>query len=431
MITFITLFLSLISGIHPVEVAVDGPVARVEILLDRELVGKRTKPPWRVRCDFGPTIMPHELVAIAYDADGSEIHRTRQLVNLPRARAETRIAFVSDENGVPTAVKVIWETAEQIQPLGVYAIFDGQVLQPDAEGNFPLPEYDPEQVHIVTAEAQFFDGITAHSDVTFGGRYGSQVVTELTAVPVMVDRGKPKLEDLEGAFRARGEALITAAVERLGAKVFLVRDHAAVAQLEPVRRRQDVLGGRYKRVGAYTAAGEVSPKEDQLYVVVPNPEYRKGRQLYPTSPGMSIKTLGLGWLVTHVTNPDASIAGQQLSEAVAVAGVQAAAEGAPRAVLLVLSDDPMSLDGNLPQEVRSYLRSLRVPLYVWSTGESSAEGWGPAAIIESSKGFEAAVKAMKKDLARQWIVWVEGNHMINEIELDGKLKGYRLAGTDR
>jgi hypothetical protein len=68
---------------------------------------------------------------------------------------------------------------------------------------------------------------------------------------------------------------------------------------------------------------------------------------------------------------------------------------------------------------------------VWATGESSAAGWGPAANVETTRGFEAAAKAMKKELARQWIVWVEGNHMINEIELDEKLDGYRLAGTDQ
>jgi hypothetical protein len=331
MVTFITLFLSLVSGTHPVEVAVDGPVARVEILLDRELVGRRTRPPWRVGCNFGPAITPHELVAVAYDAEGSEIHRTRQLINLPRARAETRIVFVSDERGLPTAVKVIWETAEQIQPLGVYVIFDGQVLQPSEEGVFPLPPYDPNQVHIVTAEAQFLDGITAHSDVTFGGRYGSQVATELTAVPIHVDGKKPKLADLEGVFRARGAILTTAALERPGAKVYLVRDHAAVAGMAPIRRRQDALGGRYKRIGGSREPGKVAPKHDQLYFVVPNPTYRKGRELYPTSPAMDVEELGLGWLVTHITNPEASLEGQQLSSAVAVAGVQAAAEGVPRA----------------------------------------------------------------------------------------------------
>jgi hypothetical protein len=430
MVTFITLFLSLVSGTHPVEVAVDGPVARVEILLDRELVGRRTRPPWRVGCNFGPAITPHELVAVAYDAEGSEIHRTRQLINLPRARAETRIVFVSDERGLPTAVKVIWETAEQIQPLGVYVIFDGQVLQPSEEGVFPLPPYDPNQVHIVTAEAQFLDGITAHSDVTFGGRYGSQVATELTAVPIHVDGKKPKLADLEGVFRARGAILTTAALERPGAKVYLVRDHAAVAGMAPIRRRQDALGGRYKRIGGSREPGKVAPKHDQLYFVVPNPTYRKGRELYPTSPAMDIVELGLGWLVTHITNPEASLEGQQLSSAVAVAGVQAAAEGVPRAVLLVLSDEPPKLSGHTPDEVRSYLRSLRVPFYVWSTGAEPAAEWGPTKSIDSSKHFEAAAKAMKKQLARQWIVWVEGNHMINEIELAEGVQGFRLAGSD-
>ena len=38
MVTFVTLILSLISGVLPVEVAVDGPVARVELVLSKDRV---------------------------------------------------------------------------------------------------------------------------------------------------------------------------------------------------------------------------------------------------------------------------------------------------------------------------------------------------------------------------------------------------------
>ena len=35
-----------------------------------------------------------------------------------------------------------------------------------------------------------------------------------------------------------------------------------------------------------------------------------------------------------------------------------------------------------------------------------------------------------RELDRQWIVWVEGNHMINRIELAPDVRGIRLAGVD-
>jgi hypothetical protein len=429
MVTFVTLFLSLISGVHPVQVAVDGPVVRVEILLDRQTVRTLTRPPWRTNCDFGTSIAPHELVAVAYDVDGNEFARARQLINLPRARAETRVVLESDQSGLPVAVRVIWEVAEPIQPLGVFAIFDGQVLQPDELGRYPLPTYDPNQVHIVSAEAQFPDGVTARSDVTFGGRYGSDVATELTAVPIVVDERPPTLDDLEGCFRARGRQLTAAAVERPGVKLFLVRDQAAVAEMAPIKRRQDVYNSRGLLYDGAVPSGGLSRDDDQLHFVVANPSLRRRRELYPTSAGIDLDEWRLRWLVTHLLNRDSSIRGQKLSSAVAVAGVQAAAEGAPRAVLLVLSGRPNDESRRTPDEVRSYLRSLRVPLFVWSAAKRAVRDWGAVTPVITSKDLRRAAKAVADQLDRQWIVWVEGNHMVNEVELTGQARGFRLAGS--
>src|SRR5215208_5496774 len=44
-IAFLTFFLSLTSGAHPVEVSVAGPVAAVELLLDGAPVGRLDGPP--------------------------------------------------------------------------------------------------------------------------------------------------------------------------------------------------------------------------------------------------------------------------------------------------------------------------------------------------------------------------------------------------
>jgi hypothetical protein len=37
---------------------------------------------------------------------------------------------------------------------------------------------------------------------------------------------------------------------------------------------------------------------------------------------------------------------------------------------------------------------------------------------------------MLRELGRQWIVWVEGNHMVNQVELTGRARGFRLAGSE-
>ncbi len=60
-VIFVTMFLSLTAGVHPVEVEVTGPAARVEIVLDGATVRQLQSPPWRTTCDFGRELAPHVL----------------------------------------------------------------------------------------------------------------------------------------------------------------------------------------------------------------------------------------------------------------------------------------------------------------------------------------------------------------------------------
>src|SRR5215208_314117 len=91
-IAFLTLFLGLLTGSHPVELSVSGPVAAVELRLNGAPIGTVSGPPWVQRVDLGAGLLPHELVARALDADGNELARARQWVNLPRPAAEVSIA---------------------------------------------------------------------------------------------------------------------------------------------------------------------------------------------------------------------------------------------------------------------------------------------------------------------------------------------------
>ena len=75
MVTFVSLFLWLVTGVQTVEVATEAPVARVEFRLDGEHVGEVTDNRRKIQIDFGPTLEPHELVAVAYDASGAEVGR--------------------------------------------------------------------------------------------------------------------------------------------------------------------------------------------------------------------------------------------------------------------------------------------------------------------------------------------------------------------
>ncbi len=438
MVTFLSLFLWLMTGVHPVQVAVDPGVASVEIFLDGESIGVATEPKWEVECNFGQQLRPHELVAVARDGTGQELGRAFQLVNLPRAEAEVEIVFEGETPEAPTFLNVVTASAERLEPIAVFVTFDGLMLREEGSGRFELPTYDPRQIHIVSAEGHFPEGITARKDITFGGAYGGNVATELTAVPVVLEKSRELVvEEFQGLLRARGTAVRVAAVERPGARVYMVRDHGVWPSLRSAgrvidRRDRELRGatmGELSRVLQDARVGEeIPPQKDRFYLVVPNPTSSRGLALFPILQPFDIKRWGLPWLTTHAVSGRAAVPGQRLAEAVALAGLRAAAEGCPRAVVLVIGEDVVDRSGYRPQTVREYLRSLRVPLVVWSTTRHRSPGpWGAAEAATSLVTIDKASSRLLKDLGRQWIVWVEGSHLPHEIELAENQKGIRLA----
>jgi hypothetical protein len=82
-----------------------------------------------------------------------------------------------------------------------------------------------------------------------------------------------------------------------------------------------------------------------------------------------------------------------------------------------------------PGQVREFLKSLRVPLYVWSTGEGEDLGWGPTVRLTNQKIVRRASKAVLREVREQSVAWIEGKHMVNEIELTGDDDSIWLAGN--
>jgi hypothetical protein len=439
MVTFTSLFLWLMTGVHPVEVAVDPVVVSVEIFLDGESIGVATEPEWELECDFGARLRPHELVAVARDAADREVGRAVQFVNLPRADAEVEIIFEGGSPDAPTMLRVITESAERLEPLAVFVTFDGVMLRQDGDGRYQLPAYDHRQVHIVSAEGRFPEGVTARRDLTFGGVYGGRVATELTAVPVIVDEKRALAAgELQGLFSARGDTLRVAAVEREGGRVYFVRDHGVWPKMRSAGRvidRRDraargISNREVFRVLQETRfVGEIPPERDRFYLVVPNPTPSRGLSLFPVLHPFDVERWGMPWLTTHIVSQQAAVPGQRLAEAVALAGLRAAADGCPRVVVLVVGDDAVDYSWYRPDAVREYLRTLRVPLAVWSTaGNGSAGLWGVAETATGLGSIDKASRRLLKSLRRQWIVWVEGRHPPYEIELAENDEGIRLAG---
>jgi hypothetical protein len=432
-IAFLTLFLGLTLGSQPVELTVTGPVAAVELLLDGAPAGRMTGPPWKGQIEFGPSLLPHELVARALDDQGNEIARVQQWVNLARPPAEVDILLESGPSGRPVAARLTWQSRTGESPSAVGVTFDDKPLVMDPGGRIQLPSWDPDTSHVLTAELRFSGALTARRDVVFGGRWGEQVATELTAVPVRLRPGKelPSAERMEGWFRSGGRPLNVAAVEDGPAELLVVRDLVLRGDLERL-----LAGGSRARpmVNQRTSVDTRNPelrrfdmtleKEDAIRFVWPvsRPIAAHGQlsELFDMSRDLDARDGGLLWYLARFSPRDDEPSHQRLADAVAVAGLQALSANHRRAVLLFLSEQPADVSRSNPALVRGYLEAIRVPLAVWTLGDPGAPpaaAWGGVEEVYSLGKMKKAFQRLKGDLASQRIIWIDGRHLPQSIEL--------------
>ena len=105
MVEFLSVLIGLYAGSHTVELDVVGEVAAVEVRLDGAALATLTRPPWDLVVDFGATPRPHELVAIARDADGDEVDRATRWINLTDSSAAAALSLETGDDGRPAAVQ--------------------------------------------------------------------------------------------------------------------------------------------------------------------------------------------------------------------------------------------------------------------------------------------------------------------------------------
>jgi hypothetical protein len=434
MIAFVTLLLGLVSGVYPIEVTVSGPVAAVELTLDGVPAGRIEGPPWKVPVDLGPDLRPRELVARALDTEGQEIARASQWLNLPRPPAEVEIVLEREEGSLRHAL-LTWQIVSGVKPASVDLTLDGEPLKVDAGGRAALPPRDLKTLHVLTAELWFPPGLVARKDVVYGGEYGSEVSTELTAVPVKVGPGGalPGPEGLQGWFSVSGRPVPVAAVEDGPGKVVIVRVPGAneiLHKLIPPRQRSTVTPAFRRRM----LLGE----EDQVrFLSLSGSPFRNSRvpaELFDMSRPLGRKDGGVFWYLTNTRMPVKKGAEPRITDAVAVAGLQATAENHRRAVVLVLGEDVKDSSRYDPATVRGYLDSIHVPLFIWSlygSNSPAARAWGTPGEIEDISNLsklEHAVARLRAELDAQKIVWIEGRHLPQTVTLSPSARGVALPG---
>lgn len=436
MVVFVTLFLALTAGVEPVSLAVEEPVARVEVLLDGRRVAEIGEAPWAAEVDFGP-LGPHRLEAVGYDADGVEVDRAVQLVNVPHSRAQSQILLDRDPQGRVRQARLFWDSVEKLELERVEVRFDGRSLDlADPRAAVAIPDHAPDRQHHLVAELVFEGGLRTEAAVGFGGVYGDRVDTELTAVAVR-RRGEeplPAPEDMTGWFLHDGEPVPVRAVERMdpetgGADFFVVRNAPAFAELRKVAQPKTVGVARPNLLGF---KDDVLRPLDRGFVIHPVPEAMASRSaaksLFPLSPALTKRGRGgLTWLLTSVRFRGLDSGTEHLAQATAVAGLTAA-RGRPRAVVALVHPHSTDASGSTWSEVRRYLETLRVPLHLWTPGslarfsDSRRAEIGEIRPVRWAVQFRKAVRELRRDVDSQVVVWVEGIYLPQEIELSDEVR---------
>jgi hypothetical protein len=430
-IAFLSLFFGLITGTYPVEVAVNGPVAAVEILIDGRSAGQMEGPPWKTQVDFGPALLPHEVTARALDADGREVAQVREWVNLPHPLAKTEIVLEGGGgSSPPKSAKVVWTNLEAKRPRSISLTFDGLPVPLDVDGRATLPPHDLKSIHVLTADVEFSPLLSVRRDVAYGGEYGSEVSTELTGVPVRVRRGKlPTPERLGGWLTAAGAPLTVVAAEEGPAQLYVVRSPDA-------RGAKRSLGTRGLNAGKVFGY-KLGPESEVRFVSASSQRFEAPgavSDLFEISPSFDAHKYGLPLLVVQVDRAVESnrVRKSRIADAVATAALAAVQGNRRRAVLLVLSGDEKDESGYDVVAARRFLAALRVPLFVWSLKnpepDSPAAAWGKVVDISVAINVSGAVEEIRKELDSQRILMVDGRHLPQSIALGPAAAGLELIG---
>lgn len=410
-IVFLTLFLGLTMGRQQVAVTVSGPVARVEIALDGRRAAVMTREPWRANVDFGTQLLPRRLVARALDERGNELARVEQRVNLPSRTSAATLMLES-----PRSVRLIWQSVDTERPKDVRWTLDGAPLNASSM-LAALPALDPEKPHLVRAVAITSSGQVIDAELVFGGGLTDAASSALTAVPLRVESA----QSIPSSLTVGGRRPDIIAVDQLPADIIFVRD-PSLAEFARWLDAENRLRRR-KGFGSYNppALGAPASGSQGARFIWPVPTRAQGTsasELFPSSRTFSVKdAAGIRWIIGNISAPSAE--SLRFADAVAVAGLQAATSRRPRAVVLITGERQRDDSQLKPAQARQYLASVGVPLFVWTTSGLAPAEWGDVRHVDTADRFRDAAGELLAEIQRQRIVWIGGDHMLDEVSVSG------------
>ena len=403
MIVFLTLYLGLVSGRQPLALRADPSVRSIRIVVDGATVATMGAPPWRVDLDFGRLLLPHEIVAIGFDATGVEVARATQFANLPRRNAEIDVVLTRDAEGTPVRAALVTHHVAHEKIRSVSAKLDGKALALRKGLTAKVPAVDMLRPHVLTAEARFADGTAARREVVFGGGYAESTQAQLTPIVVTRTAAGDAPPD-QRCFAANGAVLKVRSVERSTANVIVVRDPDA-RNVYPLARRGAAIPGAQRSIATLdddTFAQILSPVPQQSHADA------ELTTLFTPTFSFDASKSGMYYALAWSYGTADPGAQRQWADAVAIAAVGAVAGGRRAAVVLVIGDAPDKSE-HPPAMVRRYLRALGVPLFVWSVDgprPDLAASWGDVDDVSSIEKLAEAAGRIRRTLAAQRVAWI-------------------------
>ncbi|HEV8434631.1 MAG TPA: hypothetical protein VGR95_14545, partial [Thermoanaerobaculia bacterium] len=417
-IAFVTLFLGLTLGSQPVELRVTGPVHHIELRLDDTVRGVIAAPPWKTTIDVGDHLLPHRLTAIAMDAAGHELARAEQTINVPRRSAETAILLERGADGRTAKAHLLWRSVESDKPAAATLTLDGEPLALDSNLTADIANVDAARPHVLRARVKAPNGSVAETEIAFGG-LEAQTGRSLTGIPVRMLTQNAALTTAtakEWLATSNGAADV-AGVDDVPGDVIIIRDPS----------NGGAIGGlEFGRAGGAVPNPLAESSDFALRHGKP-----QGRFVWPMTAATTTK---LRTYILPLTRPfefatanelkavmarvaaRRSAAHLQYADAVATAGLRAAATQRPRAVVLLIGGRQHDESELSPRQASEYLRAIGVPLFVWSFAQpEAAREWGDVVDVSSPKAFRSAFDALNQSLRSQRIVWVDGDYLPSEV----------------
>ncbi|MFL6245684.1 MAG: hypothetical protein ACJ74H_06645 [Thermoanaerobaculia bacterium] len=391
-IVFASRILGLAAGEQHVELQVDAQVRKVEVRRNGERVAVLTEPPWKTMVDLGPELLPQELTAIAFDAQGYERGRDTQTINVAHPPAELGILLDRDADDRVRAT-ISWSHFAHEDPKKIEVKLDGRVVaKGSAKPKYALGVVDKE-LHVLGVEAIFSEGIRSRREIVFGGGYSEQLPAELTPVAV---RQREKATGPATCLRSGDRAIRSAPIEEgPGTALFILNGgRGAVRRNEPPNFRDASL---FRIQNAEIRI--VHP----VAVLIKHPN--GSTRIFDST---VISGLNGTQRLMQVARTPYGIA--RIADAVGSAALRALRGGQRRVIVVVIGRDPaVDQSLNSPQVVRRYLERVGVPLRVWSlTGPRPdlADTWGEVRDVSTSAGLLAATEELRQELASQRLAWV-------------------------